>query len=85
MSTMAESKNKGFTLIELLIAISIFAVVIASVYGSYRMTFHVIHSSTARLEDAARARVAMQRIVDDLYAAAAGADASIAGTKNELY
>jgi prepilin-type N-terminal cleavage/methylation domain-containing protein len=82
---MVDSRNRGFTLVELLIAISIFGVVIASVYGSYRATFYVLHNSTARLEMAGKARVALERITDDLYAAAAGEGGSIAGTKNEQY
>jgi general secretion pathway protein J len=82
---MADLSNRGFTLVELLIAISIFGVVIASVYGSYRATFYVLHNSTARLEMAGKARVALERITDDLYAAAAGEGGAIAGTKNEQY
>lgn len=79
----SDTARRGFTLIELLLAIFIFSIVIVSVYGTYRATFHVINSSTAELERASRARTAINRIVDDFYGLVAGEDAQIVGTKNE--
>jgi general secretion pathway protein J len=59
-------QERGFTLIELLMAIFIFAIVVSSVYGSYRATFHVIHGSESRLQIANAARVVFEILAEDL-------------------
>ncbi len=59
-------RTGGFTLVEILIAIFIFAIVISSVYGSYRATFRIVHGSEFQLEIADSARVVMERLSDDL-------------------
>lgn len=59
-------RERGFTLVELLIAIFIFAIVISSVYGSYRATFHIVHGSEYQLKTANSARIVMERLSEDL-------------------
>lgn len=86
---MVSLKNKtnqnGFTLIELLAAIFIFSIVIVSVYGTYRVTFHIINNSTSELEKANNARIAINRISQDLYGIVSDGDAILTGTKGELH
>lgn len=65
-------REKGFTLVEILIAVSIFAIVISSVYGSYRATFHIVHGSEFRLKIANSARVVVERLSDDLSSIVTG-------------
>jgi prepilin-type N-terminal cleavage/methylation domain-containing protein len=61
-------RKEGFTLLELLIAIAIFGMVIGLAYSSYNATFHIIGGAEARTENYSRARVAMERIINDLEA-----------------
>ncbi len=56
----------GFTLLELLIAIFIFAVVVSSVYGTYTTTFKVVANVESETEVHHRARIALERIAEDL-------------------
>lgn len=79
----SSNAHHGFTLIELLIAIFLFSTVIVAVYGTYRTTFHLIGNSTSELEKAGSARIAMNRITDDLYGLVAGDYAQIIGEKDE--
>ncbi|MGB3223162.1 MAG: prepilin-type N-terminal cleavage/methylation domain-containing protein, partial [Desulforhopalus sp.] len=60
--------QRGFTLIELLIAMFIFAIVVSSVYGAYRSSFHVIHGSEYQLQVANNARIVLERLSEDLEA-----------------
>ncbi|MDD5711408.1 MAG: type II secretion system protein GspJ [Smithellaceae bacterium] len=62
--------NKGFTLIEILIAIVIVAIVFSSAYGAYRATLNIISSHQKEDEAYAMARTALDRIIQDLGAAA---------------
>ena len=66
------NKRAGFTLIEILFAIFIFAIVITSVYGAYRTTFHIIQGSAAILNESHRARAAIERITEDFTSIVAG-------------
>ena len=66
MSYPVTIRERGFTLVELLIAIFIFAIVISSVYGSYRATFHIVHGSEYQLKVANSARVVVERLAEDL-------------------
>lgn len=75
--------NRGFTLVELLFAIFIFAIVISSVYGSYRATFHIVNGSEFQLDMSHRARVVLQRISEDLYSIVAGPGGVLRGETNE--
>lgn len=78
------SRKAGFTLIELLFAIFIFAIVISSVYGAYRATFHIIQGSEAHLNESHRARTALERITDDLSAVVTGPTALFRGVEQDV-
>lgn len=65
-NSLPSAPEKGFTLIELLIAIFIFGIVISSVYGAYRATFHVVQGSEYQLDVANKARVVVERLDEDL-------------------
>jgi general secretion pathway protein J len=80
-----QGQERGFTLIELLIAIFIFAIVVSSVYGAYRSTFRTVHGSEALLSTSRNARVAMERMTDDLMAIADGPGGALRGEKLDLY
>jgi len=78
-----ETGTGGFTLVELLIAIFIFSLVIVAVYGTYRATFYTIDISTAELDKAKRARIALKRIADDLFGLATGKSSYLLGENTE--
>ncbi len=59
-------ENSGFTLMEILIAISIFAVVITTIYTSYTGTFRVVDETESQTEIYRMARIAMERMLEDL-------------------
>lgn len=75
-------RERGFTLVELLIAIFIFSIVISSVYGSYRATFHIVHGSEYQLEIANRARVVMERLSEDLGSIVTGPEGGLLGVSH---
>jgi general secretion pathway protein J len=75
-------RERGFTLVELLIAIFIFAIVISSVYGSYRATFHVVHGSEYQLKIANSARVVMERLSEDLNSIVTGPGGEFLGVSH---
>jgi general secretion pathway protein J len=56
----------GFTLIEILIAILIFVVVLTTIYASYTGTFRVIDDTESQAEIYRMARIAMERMLEDL-------------------
>ncbi|RLB28848.1 MAG: hypothetical protein DRG87_08440 [Deltaproteobacteria bacterium] len=58
--------HAGFTLIEILIAIMIFATLLTTIYTSYTGTFRVIEDTESQAEIYRMARIAMERILDDL-------------------
>lgn len=78
-----ERGEPGFTLVELLLAIFIFSVVISTVYGSYRATFHVVNTTEKKMETAAKAQVVLERIVDDLSSLVQGERGFLAGEQYE--
>lgn len=78
------SRKAGFTLIELLFAIFIFAIVISSVYGAYRATFHIVQGSEKHLSESHRARAALERITDDLSAIVTGPAALLQGVEEDV-
>jgi general secretion pathway protein J len=59
-------RKQGFTLLEILMAISIFAIVISLAYSSYNASFHIINSASAQSATYSMAKVAMERIQEDL-------------------
>ncbi|MBA7694115.1 hypothetical protein ES703_102720 [subsurface metagenome] len=60
------SNPSGFTLAEILIAIFIFAVVLTMIYTSYTGTFRVVNETESQAEIYRMARIAMERMVEDL-------------------
>jgi general secretion pathway protein J len=76
--------QQGFTLVELLIAIFIFAIVVSSVYGAYRATFRIIHGSESHLAISRNARIAMERITEDLKSIVAGPGGEFRGERIDL-
>lgn len=61
-----KGREDGFTLMELLISIAIFAVVISSVYGAYRVTFQTIDGADKQAFADSTGRIALGRISEDL-------------------
>ncbi|WP_459946738.1 PulJ/GspJ family protein [Desulfocastanea catecholica] len=76
-------QERGFTLVELLMAIFIFAIVISSVYGAYRATFHVIHGSESRLQTANAARIVFEILTEDLGSLVTGPGGVFRGETND--
>ena len=58
--------QSGFTLFELLVAIVIFALVLSTIYASATGTFRVVEDTEAQVEIYRMARIAMERIIEDL-------------------
>ncbi len=77
-------RQRGFTLVEILIAIFIFAIVISSVYGSYRATFHIVHVSEHQIEIANSARVVMERFAEDLGSIVTGPGELFNGERHDF-
>ena len=80
----SNSQQGGFTLLELLLAIFIFAIVIASVYGAYRSTFLVINSTESQAEYSSMARIALDRISGDLESFYSGSGSLFRGESKEV-
>jgi general secretion pathway protein J len=57
---------RGFTLIEILLAIFIFSIVLAAIYGSYTGTFRAIDTVESQAAVFRQARIAMARMTEDL-------------------
>jgi len=60
------TNRPGFTLLEVLIAVFILAVVLSTIFTSYSGTFRVVNETESQAEMYEMARVAMQRIIEDL-------------------
>lgn len=58
--------DAGFTLAEILVAIAIFGVVISLTYGTYNLTFKTINSARSHTQYGERARVVLDRFIEDL-------------------
>ncbi len=56
----------GFTLLEILIAMFIFAVVLSTIYTSYTGTFRIVNETESQADIYGMARVALERIQEDL-------------------
>ena len=76
MKSFKDSSNsplpKGFTLLELMIAIFIIAVIISILYTSYAGTFRNIDEAKAQTDIYRMARIALERITQDLESAYMG-------------
>ncbi|WP_457576463.1 PulJ/GspJ family protein [Desulfomarina sp.] len=75
--------TKGFTLMELLLAIFIFGLVISAVYGVYHATFLVVNHTGDKMAVAGRARVALERINEDLFSLFPGKAGFLSGEHHE--
>ncbi len=64
--------NRGFTLLEILIAIFILALVVSAVFGAFSGTFKVVNETEVQEEIYAAARVALERISEDLASVCGG-------------
>ena len=62
------SHNKGFTLLEVLLAITIFAIVVGSVYSAYRTTFSTVSAATESLKNSSQGQKALEIMSNDFYA-----------------
>lgn len=82
-NSLPTAPESGFTLIELLIAIFIFGIVISSVYGAYRATFHIVHGSEYQLEIANKARVVVERLQADLGSVVTGPGVVFRGERHK--
>ena len=77
-------QEEGFTLVELLFAIFIFAIVISSVYGSYRATFHIVHSSESQIALSHKARAVLERITEDMRSLVFSEDGYLSGETHNI-
>ena len=59
-------ENRGFTLLEILIAIFILTVVVSTIFTAFSGTFKVVNDTESQGEIYAMARVALERISEDL-------------------
>jgi general secretion pathway protein J len=62
-------KSRGFTLIEVLLAISMFAVIVVSLFSSYTGSLRIMKITEPQADLYRKARVTMSRITDDLESA----------------
>lgn len=60
---------QGFTLIEILLAIFVFAVVVAIIQSTYTGTFRLVRKTESQIALYRKARIAMERIGEDLQSA----------------
>ncbi|MBT3257770.1 MAG: prepilin-type N-terminal cleavage/methylation domain-containing protein [Deltaproteobacteria bacterium] len=64
--------NRGFTLLEILIAIFMLALVVTAVFGAFSGTFKVVTETEVQEDIYATARVALERISEDLASVCGG-------------
>lgn len=76
--------SRGFTLLELLLAIFIFSIVISTVYGSYRTTFHNVQGSEQQAAIEGRARILLERLTADLESVYAGTGGFLYGEREDI-
>lgn len=77
-------KDSGFTLVEILIAIAIFGVVISLTYGTYNLTFKTINSAKNHTQYGEKARVVLDRFVEDLESFHKGATGYLTGEQTNF-
>ncbi len=68
---------------ELLIAIFIFAIVISAVYGAYNATFKIVHGAEQNLAITRNARVALERMIEDLDSIVISPGSSLHGERHD--
>jgi general secretion pathway protein J len=75
----------GFTLFEILIAMFIFAVVLSTIYTSYTGTFRIVGQAESQSEIYHMARIALERIIEDLESAYINQNKSSNKEKEDSY
>lgn len=75
----------GFTLFEILIAMFIFAVVLSTIYASYTGTFRIVGVAESQSEIYHMARIALERIIEDLESVYISDNKSPNKTKEDSY
>jgi prepilin-type N-terminal cleavage/methylation domain-containing protein len=63
---MKSMNPKGFTLLEILIAMVILVLILSTLYSAYTGTFRIINETESRTEIYEMARIALERMVEDL-------------------
>lgn len=63
---LSSTGHSGFTILEILIAIVIFVTLLTTIYASYTGTFRVIGDTESQAEIYQMARIAMERMLEDL-------------------
>lgn len=61
--------RRGFTLLEILLAMSIFAIVLSTLYTAYTGTFRNVDETESQADIYRMARIALERIAEDLESA----------------
>ncbi|MCD6137669.1 MAG: prepilin-type N-terminal cleavage/methylation domain-containing protein [Deltaproteobacteria bacterium] len=69
MNSTKPTNTAGFTLLEILIAIFIFAAILSTIFTSYTGTFRVMENTESQANIYAMARIAMERMTQDLESA----------------
>ncbi len=77
-------KASGFTLLEILLAVFIFGVVVSSVYGAYMSTFKTITNAEVETERNQKARIGLEKIIEDIEAVYLGADGFVKAESQEI-
>lgn len=76
--------SKGFTLMELLIAMGIFAIVAAVVYGAYKSTFYTIENAEYQIDVSGRVQTFFDRITEDIELIYQGENSYFEGTQETI-
>lgn len=77
-------EENGFTLLEVLLAMTLFAVVVSVVYSSYSATFTTAHHLEARIVINNKARIVMERLVEDLESVYLGHGGFLKGERKDV-
>lgn len=79
----AKDRN-GFTILEILIALSILATVLSIVFTSYTATFRIIGETESQAEIYQMARIALERIIEDLACTLPETSGDFSGEDEEI-
>ena len=76
--------RSGFTLLEILLALFIFTIVLSFIYTSYTGTFRIVDETEYQADIYRMARIAIERIYEDLESVYAPQDTESGGHRNIL-
>ena len=79
---LSVNMGRGYTLVELLLALFIFSLVVALVYGTYSVTFALIHGSEHQAALAEQSGLLLSQLTDDLESLVLGDDAFLQGEEH---